>query len=129
MTEAINLQASASTPAVSFDPQTGVLDIRGESFPENAVAFYAPILETIQHYTNAGAKTLTLQIALTYLNTSSIKSLMDLIDIAEDARQSGCDARVEWYYDEDDDRSLELAEEFQEDISLPFRIMAFRSEE
>lgn len=128
MTEPIALEASTSTPAVSFDPDTGLLLIEGESFPENAVAFYNPILETIQAYTNAGASNLTLRIALNYLNTSSIKALMDLIDIAEEARQSGCDARVEWYYDEDDDRSLELAEEFREDISLPFTVVAYASE-
>ncbi len=124
MAERISLAATASTPAVTFDPAEGVLDIQGESYPENVVAFYRPVLDAVQAYVGEGTGPLVLRIALTYLNTSSIKVIMDLIDLAEDVREAGREARVEWYYEEDDDRSLELAEEFSEDISLPFDIIA-----
>lgn len=129
MTESIHRDATTSTPAITFDPQTGVLDIQGESYPENAVAFYQPVLEAIQAHVRDGNAPLILRIALTYLNTSSIKALMDLIELGEDVRETGREARVEWYYEEDDDRSLDLAEEFREDITLPFEIIATEPEE
>ena len=41
------MEKTVSTPAVDFDPDTCVLRIAGESFPENAAKFYAPILAWI----------------------------------------------------------------------------------
>ena len=128
MADTIQMDATTSTPAIHFDPDAGVLDIQGESYPENAVAFYQPVLDAVQAHVKEGEGPLILRIALTYLNTSSIKALMDLIELGEDVRDAGREARVEWYYEEDDDRSLDLADEFREDITLPFDIIATEPE-
>ncbi len=38
------------TPNVRFEPETGVFCIEGRSLPENAVAFYNPILDWLKQY-------------------------------------------------------------------------------
>jgi hypothetical protein len=73
-------------------------------------------------------RALTLEIRLTYLNTSSIKCLIDLLDELEAAHQAGRGVVLNWYYDPDDDRAMELAEEFKEDLTLPFHIVPLQRE-
>jgi hypothetical protein len=116
-------EASATTPAVELDSARGRLEIRGESYPENALEFYRPVISAVDELLEGSETGLTILIDLSYLNTSSVKVLMDILDSAEEAHQAGAPVTVEWRYDQDNDRSLEMAEEFQEDLSLPFEMV------
>lgn len=68
-------------------------------------------------------KPLSLEISLLYLNTSSIKAMMDIFDLLESAHAQGKPVAVNWYYDERNERVAELAEEFKEDCNFPFTII------
>jgi hypothetical protein len=116
--------STASTPEVRFEAATGLMILRGESYPENAFAFYTPLLKWLEQFLEENSGPATLELGLTYLNTSSIKSLMDLLDMLEDAHKSNRQVTVKWYYDPDNDRALEMAEEFREEVSLPFFMVA-----
>ncbi|MFA9459516.1 SiaC family regulatory phosphoprotein [Thiohalorhabdus sp. Cl-TMA] len=115
-------EASETTPAVILDRDQGLLEVRGESYPENALAFFQPVVEGVGGYLAQGNPSLTIRIDLSYLNTSSVKALMDILDRAEEAHERGAAVEVEWVYDAENDRSLEMAEELREDMSLPFRV-------
>ena len=67
---------------------------------------------------------LSLEICLAYLNTSSVRVLMDMLDILEEAHQGGRGVEVVWLYNENNERVGELAEEFKEDCTFPFHIRA-----
>lgn len=121
--EPLSLPATASTPAVQADPEAGLLRLVGESYPENAFEFYRPLLEWTAAFLDRDARLLTLELALTYLNTSSIKCMMDLLDVLEEAHRSGRAVVVRWRCDPDNERALDLAEEFQEDLTLPFNVI------
>jgi hypothetical protein len=109
---------------VRFDPQAQLLEIKGESYPENAFAFYQPLIEWIVGYLAIAGAPVLLQLHLTYLNTSSTRCLLALLDQCEAAHRAGSPVAVHWFYHPDDDRSLEAGEEFGEDLTLPFTIMA-----
>jgi len=119
----LHWEASATTPEIVWAPAQGVLSIRGESYPENALEFYQPVVAAVAEYLEAAGDGFTLRVDLAYLNTSSVKALMDILDLMEDAFKAGTAVKVDWVYDEENDRSLEMAEEFQEDLSLPFHAM------
>jgi hypothetical protein len=51
-----------------------------------------------------------------------------LLDELEAAHQAGRGVVLNWYYDPDDDRAMELAEEFKEDLTLPFHIVPLQRE-
>ena len=34
------IEGSAKTPDIKFNPQTGVVEIKGRSIPENSIEFY-----------------------------------------------------------------------------------------
>lgn len=119
----ILIEETKYTPEISFDPSHGALAIRGKSYPENPSQFYEPILDTLKDYLEEpdnDAMTITLE--LYFLNSSSTKILMDLCDILEDAVREGKGIHINWVYEENDDDSMELGEEFAE----TFRLIKFR---
>ena len=68
---------------------------------------------------------LALDLRLLYLNTSSIKAMMDIFDLLEEAHRNGRQTQVSWHYDRRNERVAELAEEFREDCSFPFVIQPY----
>lgn len=124
--ENLELAPSASTPEVRFAAATGLLVLRGESYPENSFEFFRPLLRWIQEFLGATTLPVRMEIGLTYLNTSSIKCLMDLLDVLEAAHRTGRAVTVTWLYDEENDRALEMAEEFREEVTLPFFLVPKR---
>jgi hypothetical protein len=119
----LSLAATAATPAVDFDAATGVLAISGESYPENAFEFFRPLLAWTAGFLRESSGAATAEIALSYLNTSSIKSVMDLLDLFEAAHREGRQVSVRWSYRKENDRALEMIEEFKEEVTLPFFIV------
>ncbi|MBP1628325.1 MAG: hypothetical protein H6Q00_2800 [Holophagaceae bacterium] len=124
--ENLVIDGSTSSPRVDFDAARGHLLLSGESYPENSFEFYKPLLNWIRSFLEQSPQEVTLELRLAYLNTSSIKALMDLLDDLEEAHRAGRQVSVNWYYDEENDRALDLAEEFREDLTLPFFIIPTR---
>lgn len=123
----LELQGTTSTPSVSFHFKSGQLELSGESYPENSFGFYRPLLDWIEKFLESSTGAVRLKIGLTYMNTSSIKSMMDLLDLLEDAHAAGREVTVSWYYDEENERALEMAEEFREEVTLPFFVLPHQS--
>ncbi|MBI5382244.1 MAG: DUF1987 domain-containing protein [Opitutae bacterium] len=121
--ENLNLARSKSTPEVAFDAAAGIMAMTGESYPENSFEYYRPLLVWLQQYLPTASVPLTFNFNLSYLNTGSTKSVMDILDLLEDAYEGGKVVQVNWYYDAENDRALSNAEEFREEVRVPFRIL------
>ena len=122
--ELLSRVASTSSPAVNFDAKTGQLTMSGESYPENTFEFYAPVISWLKEFVAGTDVPVVLTLELAYLNTGSVKCLMDIFDVLEDAWQEGRQVSVIWRYHQKNTRALETAEEFSEDLTLPFQIEA-----
>jgi len=124
----LDIPATVSSPQVLTDPGKGLICLSGESYPENSFEFYRPIAAWVTEFLARDGRAVTLEIRLTYLNTSSIKCLIDLLDEMEEAYRAGRSVVLNWYYDQEDDRAMDLAEEFKEDLTLPFNIIPLHIE-
>lgn len=120
----INIASTQSTPAILTDFRNGIIEMRGDSYPENSFELFSPVLGWIEDYLRTQQRPLRLNLHLLYLNTSSVKAMMDIFDLLEQAQRDGREVAVHWYYDEQNERVAELAEEFREDCSFPFTIAA-----
>lgn len=81
----MHLPASSSTPAIRFGPD-GVISIEGVSIPLNAQRFYAKAMDWVRvHVSSQPLKPLHIRIKLTYLNTSTFRSLIELAETAKAA--------------------------------------------
>jgi len=125
--ENLSIPATLSSPQVQGDGAMGLLCLSGESYPANTFEFFAPVQAWVAEFLARDDRLLTLELRLTYLNTSSIKCLMDILDDLQEAHRRGRSCLVRWFYDAENDRALELAEEFKEDLTLPFEILAIES--
>jgi hypothetical protein len=101
--------------------------MRGDSYPENSFEFFGPVVSWIERFLAASEEPLRLELHLLYLNTSSVKTMMDIFDMLEDAHNGGRKVAVHWYYDSDNERIADLAEEFKEDCTFDFEIVRVES--
>lgn len=117
------IEGTSSSPSVKAYWQEGTLYMQGDSYPENSYELYADMVAWVSAYLKESTQPLTLELTLLYLNTSSIKVMMDIFDEMEEYFQQGRQVAVNWYFDEDNERVAELAEEFKEDCHFPFDII------
>ena len=121
----ITIAGTQSTPEIHSDWATGMLHMSGDSYPENSYELFHQVFAWLERFlAQQPARPLTLDLHLLYLNTSSVKALMDILDLLESAHTEGKPVAVHWYYDERNERVAELAEEFKEDCTFPFGIIA-----
>ena len=118
----LHIDSTQSTPSIFADAQTGIIEMRGDSYPENSYELFSPVMQWIDDYLATADCKLVLDLHLLYLNTSSVKAMMDIFDMLEEAHRARRAVEVNWYYDEQNERVAELAEEFKEDCSFPFVI-------
>ena len=63
----ISIAATARTPNVKLDADTGRMTLSGESYPEDAGKFYGPILESLtEHREQDADKALMVDVAMVY---------------------------------------------------------------
>ncbi len=95
----------------------------GDSYPENSFEFFNDVIEWVSDFLDQLDKPLNLELKLIYMNTSSVKAMMDIFDLLEAAHLKGRAVSVNWYYDPRNERVIELAEEFKEDCTFSFMII------
>ncbi len=120
----LNIQGTQSTPAITSQHGEGLLCMQGDSYPENSFEFFDPIIRWIETYLRQEQSPLRLELRLVYMNTSSVKAMMDIFDMLEEAHTAGRQVSVDWFYDPRNERVLDLADEFREDCTFPFQIAA-----
>lgn len=122
--EKLSLEETIKTPNIQFDPQKGILEIKGKSIPENSLEFYQPVFDWLDAYRTSPASETELHVRLDYFNTSSSKCLLDIFRKLELVQTGGrSKVRVQWYYDAEDEDMLEAGDDYQALISLPFEMV------
>lgn len=121
--ERIVIEGTPKTPTILFDMETGLLEIKGRSIPENSIEFYKPLVEHLEKYALKPLGTTSVNIQLEYFNTSSSKCILDVFKKLEVIAKSGNAITINWYYEQDDEDMLEAGEDYQAIINVPFKMM------
>lgn len=111
-------EATDRTPAVSFDFENGIFSMKGESYPEDASAFFGPLHQALEEFLDSEFDAqIVFDVEFAYFNSSSAKVLMNLFQLLEDAAENkGKKTVINWHYNEDDDTMLEFGEDFASDM-------------
>jgi hypothetical protein len=125
--QAIKIPGSDDTPKVILDANTEnpVFEISGRSLPEDVVAFYDPILEWLEEYSQKPLKKTIFNFKLEYFNTASSKLLLDILLKLEDMHQDGADVLVRWHFPDDDEDMEEAGEEYADIVEVPFEQVSY----
>ncbi len=124
--EQLNIESTKFTPEIKFHPDSNTLELKGRSYPENTAEFYEPVLMWLEDYVEAPDDVeISVNVELTYFNSSSSKVLMNIFDMLDEAAKKGKKVMVNWIFDEEDETIMEYGEEFLEDIEyLAFNLIA-----
>ncbi|HRP53276.1 MAG TPA: DUF1987 domain-containing protein [Fluviicola sp.] len=120
--ENLHLEGSAKTPSIHFDSNSGKLELKGRSIPENSVEFYKPLNDWIDSYGRSPQAETVVDVKLEYFNTSSSKCILDLFKKLEGI-SSATNVKVNWYFEVDDEDMEEAGQDYQAIIGLPFNII------
>lgn len=118
--EKVFIEPTRTTPMVKFDPDEGLLEMKGRSSPENSIQFYQKVLDSLEEYAVSGGDEFTANIAFEYFNTSSSKCLFDVFKRLGKIESSGKTITINWYYEEGDDDMMEAGEDYSDLLDLDF---------
>ena len=106
--ENLYIPATNETPEINFRFDEHKLHVSGESYPENAMAFYAPIRASLNDYLASAQPSGAVEahFSLKYFNSSSTKLIRSLISLMHDSAQNGKHIVTHWYHDSEDDMML-----------------------
>jgi hypothetical protein len=112
----LHLAATSYSPQVDFDFARHSLSLRGESYPENASVFFAPIMAALDAYlTPLDHVRITMDVQLAYFNSASTKAILAIFERLNAAAVAGNYVTVHWHSDPDDDTIMEFGQEIAED--------------
>lgn len=113
----LNIPKTSATPEVILDPRQGLLALRGESYPENVLAFYAPILQQVAALLErANLPSLRVEMHITYYNSASAKAIHRIFQLLNQAGERGCAIQLLWHFDEEDDMARDLGYNLRDDF-------------
>lgn len=112
------------TPQISFDIESSLFEIIGESFSEYSMDFYEPILHWLETYTQQHSQTIIFNFKVSYFNTSSSRRFYEILKTLDNYHKSTKGyVMVNWYASPDDLDMIESGEDFKEDFDMPFEIV------
>jgi hypothetical protein len=100
-------------PTVSFNAETGICELKGESYLEKTTEFYNRLLDWLEEYFTVVNKPIIFNFRLTYFNTSSSKRILYILLKLKEYEDNGSKVTTNWYYDEDDTDMEEEVEDFR----------------
>lgn len=109
-------------PQVNFNADTGICEMAGESYMEEAYKFYTQILDWLREYALEG-NSITMNIKLTYFNTNSSRLLLDMFDLLKKSEDAGNSVKINWYYEVDDPDIKDEIEDFEIETGLKIKLI------
>ena len=110
----MQIAATDRTPSISLTQDPLKLSISGESFPEDVSAFYGEVITAVNQLASTSKGKLDVEMAMVYINSSSIKAMYRIFEGIEAYRQAGNEVQVKWKAEADDDIMQELGEDFKD---------------
>ncbi|HLP14225.1 MAG TPA: DUF1987 domain-containing protein [Flavobacteriales bacterium] len=120
--ERLQLEASPDTPKIILDSVKNIFEISQRSFPEDAMAFYYPVLNWVEEYKKNPNASTVLNINLEYYNTSSAKQLFKLFSLLEELSKS-TEVLVRWHYKNEDGDMKVSGERFAKLFKVKFELV------
>jgi len=121
--EKLFILETPKTPRVEMNLD-GTLSIEGRSLPLDSYLFFDPIIKWVKEITS---NDINFSIRLDYINTCSVKNLLIIFQLLK-TNPVVTSMTINWYYEEDDEDSRDLGQEFESIIGIPFKFHVLSEE-
>jgi len=117
-------QKTTSTPYILINEQKSYLKIQGRSFHEDIVEFYKEINNWLDKYLLSDFGVFTFDCELDYLNSSTIKVLLNIIMKMDKSVTDKNKIVINWITTDINEIVIECGEDFKEEVAnLTFNIV------
>jgi hypothetical protein len=120
--ENIRIEATDNTPFVNFDATKGFIELSGRSIPEDASAFFFPLIDWLSGYNQNPKDKTVFHFYLEYINSISQKMLIDIFLKACELKNAGHNLEIVWFYDEEDEEMHDEGSVFRNKLNLPIEL-------
>ncbi|MBI5219064.1 MAG: DUF1987 domain-containing protein [Bacteroidia bacterium] len=122
--DALIIDRDKNTPYVNFIAETGLMEIKGSSIPEDTHKFYNPLAIWIEEYLKTEPKKITINLQFDYLNTSSSKWVLKILQLLAEYHYTRKYVTFNWYYDEHD--IYDTGHYYQSLLNVEFNFIEYR---
>lgn len=120
--ETLIIEPNNDTPKVELNKNSGIFEIKGRCFPEDATHFYSPILDWIKSYSLTPNPVTDFHIQLEYFNTSSSKQLYKLFVMLKEISDK-TQLKIHWHYNNSDTDMLASGDRYSKLLDLDFDLV------
>jgi len=119
----LELKEQIDTPYISLDPNNGVCEISGKSYPEDISSFYMQVVDWFEEYSYVGVVDLIINMKLSYFNSASQKVFTEIFEKLMDNKE--IKITVNWYYSTEDDEIQESGKIYEALTGLKFNFIPY----
>jgi len=122
-TGVITIEPSEDTPTIILDPNKPEIILRGSSFPEDAIQFYAPVINWLNDNEEIFNKTIVCEFNYSILSSASNKMVFEILLKLEKLKEKGKDVHVKWMYAGYDEDMYDEGRGSKESMNLKFDLI------
>ena len=126
------INSTEDSPDVEFDVTKNKFSISVESRPENAGAFYKPLINliaTLDATLTEKEQTTDINFVFvfkyTYFNSTSAKYIAEMFKNIKSLIEKGHKIEIQWFYDKRDEDMLDSGTEFSEMFNINFQFIDY----
>ena len=120
--ESIRIEKTQKAPL--FVLRDGYIRLSGRSIPQNARQLYKICIDWVEQYVQMPARETVVDLYFEYIDTSSIRCVVDILTkLSQIPERSNNRVGINWYYECDDEDSLDLGAYIQAHLKIPFNII------
>lgn len=106
--------------SIGVSLKSGLLEFSGRSIPEDPMKLFNPILDWTEEYSKNPAPSTQINLKFEYINTSSSKFILNILEILNKAYDANTDnMSITWSYEIGDDDMYELGKFIESMIEIP----------
>lgn len=118
----MHLSPSRVTPEVLINTEDHILLMKGRSSPENSVMFFDQVKRGISNYFQ-NEQHLDVHFMFEYFNTSSSKSIFEIIKMLKKYMSIGKSVTFNWVYESYDEDMLETGEDYADLLEVDMNMV------
>ncbi|MFO7979132.1 MAG: DUF1987 domain-containing protein [Bacteroidales bacterium] len=119
----IIVEPTKTTFSVLFDFSKGLLHFSGNSYPENAIEFFQPLINKLKNVLKNYHKPLEVVFVVNYFNTSSSKYMFKIMELLDQYKRKGNVVQVYWHLQPGEEDMLETWHELMDELDMDFTVV------
>jgi hypothetical protein len=115
----VNMPYDPERPTIKY--MDGILEISGKCIPTDALMVFSPLISEFEFYASL-KQDITVIFKIDYMNTSSYRYWIQIIEIMNCMYLNKCNVKAIWYYQAIDERIEEQGEDLKSKAKFNFKL-------